>query len=422
MFDIRPLGPDDIAEALQVTTTALLQGQLSATDLERRSPLWQLSRSLGAVEHGRIIGHVRALPLETTVPGGARVATAGISNVGVLPTHTRRGVLRALKTAQLHQERAAGAVLASLRASEAAIYGRFGYGLGGLAAHLEIEPRRGAFNEAGNRLAAAGSVALLTPAEAIATIPEVYERVGRAHVGAIGRLEPWWPDRVFGGYGTPADSSARWVAVHRSDGAPSAAAGPTTGATTGALVDGYVDYEVASPGALPARITVRDLFATSPEAYAALWRYLLDVDLASTISARMRPIDEALRWLLIDPRALKVTEIVDEQWVRLLDVAAALGARTYGPGDAVAVAVRDELFADNSGIFRVSTAGVERLGQDVTADLEVGVADAGAAYLGGTSFAELARAGRVVERVGGAADAADRLFAVCPLPWCGTFF
>jgi predicted acetyltransferase len=342
--------------------------------------------------------------LETTVPGGARLPTAGISAVGVLPTHTRRGALRALMTTQLRAERDAGMVLASLRASEAVIYGRFGYGLAGLSADYEIDRRSAHFHPAGAELAATGRLRLLRPEEALELVPVCYERAARWRTGAINRIEAWWR-RLFGRFGEPSDNSARWIVLHTdTDGNP----------------DGYVDYERSATGP---DLEVRDLFAANDAAYAALWHHLLDVDLAPTIRATRRPLDEALRWLLADARALQVSRVLDEQWARLLDVGAALAARTYAPvPDTVVLRIEDPVLPENDGTYRVAAAGATRADDAARPDLRLGVAEAGATYLGGTTFGELVAAGRVAEERAGAAEAADRLFACRPLPWCGTFF
>ena len=77
----------------------------------------------------RIVGGAGAFDYAMSVPGGASIPAAGVTVVGVLPTHRRRGALAALMAAQLDDSRARGDVAAYLWASEATIYGRFGYGL-----------------------------------------------------------------------------------------------------------------------------------------------------------------------------------------------------------------------------------------------------------------------------------------------------
>ena len=86
-------------------------------------------RSIGATDGDQLVGIATAYSFDLGVPGG-RVPAAGVSWVGVLPTHRRRGVLTALMDQQLGSlHEAGGEPVAVLWASEPQIYGRYGYGL-----------------------------------------------------------------------------------------------------------------------------------------------------------------------------------------------------------------------------------------------------------------------------------------------------
>ena len=257
-------------------------------------------------------------------------------------------------------------------------------------------------------------VRLLLPSDARTVVPEIFERVGRNHVGAIGRLEHWWR-RLYGPMAESDASLTRWV-VRSVD-----AEGVT---------DGYADLTLEeSPGEdfTRRRLAVTDLYAGNDASYQALWTHIFGVDLVGTIVARQRPIDERLRWLLEDPRALRTTAVRDEQWIRLLDVLAALRARSYNPAPpAVIVDIHDELFAANAGRYRIG--GRTEQGAEIVADdrarpeLRMGIAEIGAMYLGGTRAVDLTGVGRVVELSAGAALRLDDVFRVPVAPWCGTFF
>jgi predicted acetyltransferase len=86
-------------------------------------------RLLAAEEDGRLVGAAGAFSFAMTVPGGGAIPVAGVTWVGVLPTHRRRGVLNALMRRQLDDVVERGEPIAVLTASEASIYGRYGYGL-----------------------------------------------------------------------------------------------------------------------------------------------------------------------------------------------------------------------------------------------------------------------------------------------------
>jgi predicted acetyltransferase len=297
-------------------------------------------------------------------------------------------------------------VLASLRASEAAIYGRFGYGLAGSYVDWKIETRRGAFT---GSVDDPGTISLADRADWMPVVAAVYARAER-RPGWIDR-PTWWNRRSFGDL---VIGETRWLAVHRDGrGRP----------------DGYVCWEPVDRDRWDERghvVRVDDLWATNVEVERALWRFVLDLDLDEVLWLDQRPIDEPLRWMLRDVRALEVRAQFDEQWVRLVDVPAALAARTYGTtaggaSDAdVVLEVFDPLLRENEGRYRVGNAGAARVRS--RPDLTLPIASLGAVYLGGTSFRDLTRVGRIEEHRRGAADRADRLFHSPVAPWCGTFF
>ena len=253
-----------------------------------------------------------------------------------------------------------------------------------------------------------GRIRLLPAPEVVETLPKLYDIVGRDHVGAISRPSGLWHS-YFGDFRSQPLSSERWVAVHEN-----AAGNP----------DGYLDYEATDRDRWSEAgniVAVNDLLALNPVAYGALWNFVLNQDLIAVVTADERPLDEPLRHLLADPRRLETQSVVDEQWLRLIDVAGALAARTFTGAAAVALAIQDANFADNTGTYVVAD-GSARRDDDARPELSLGVSALGAAYLGGVSFAELAMAGQVIEHSGGALKRADAAFAVRPLAWCGSFF
>ncbi|MDX2382361.1 MAG: GNAT family N-acetyltransferase, partial [Acidimicrobiia bacterium] len=126
-----PNGDTEYREILRMVRGALLSGPSDDEGFAAFMAGADDRDSLAMFEGNRPIGHVAAYRLDTTIPGGMRLATAGVAGVGVLPTHTRRGILTRLLEQLLREARARGQPLASLRATEAPIYGRFGFGLAG---------------------------------------------------------------------------------------------------------------------------------------------------------------------------------------------------------------------------------------------------------------------------------------------------
>ena len=405
-YEIRRIGPDEARPVADTVRAALLGGAISDEDAEWGRQTWAEGRFLAAFEGDRCIGHVGSFDGDSTVPGGARLRTAGVTRVGVLPTHTRRGLLTTLMTRLLDQEHEAGSVVATLWASETAIYGRFGFGHASNTQSIAIDAA------AARPLSSApiGSTRLLDRSELDDVVPALYDRVARWRPGSMSR-QAWMWDRSLKAARKPASrntSPGAYVAVH------SDARG---------VDDGYVHYEVSwtprRAGKIVGTGTVHDLWAADARTETELWRYLLGIDLVATWHGEAQPVDEATRHVLADGRAYGITQRFDELWLRILDVDAALSARRYGPAnESVVIGVADERFAANTGAWRISASGATRA--DAEPDVVVDIATLSATYLGGMPWSELRDAGIV------SADAPvvllDALFVEHPGPYCGTEF
>ena len=137
-FDIRPVADNERRAAVDALRNALLSGPVNDDDFAKGEASWDGSDALAAWDGEHCVGNVAAFRFDSTVPGGALVPTAGVTRVGVLPTHTRRGVLSQLMHRLLAESRERGNVLATLHASETPIYRRFGFGLATDAAAVEV--------------------------------------------------------------------------------------------------------------------------------------------------------------------------------------------------------------------------------------------------------------------------------------------
>jgi len=405
MIEIRATSVDERRAAAAAFMAALLNPPPTDEDWERGAPSWDDMDSVSAWEDDRCVGHGGGFRFDTVVPGGERLATCGVTRVGVLTTHRRRGVLTSLMTKLLVDGRAKGQVLASLRASETVIYGRYGYGVAGDACSIELRPKQGRPITG----AADGTMRLLQGKEILEIVPSIYDR-SMSRVGMITRPDWMWEryfrDAISDG------GTASFVAVH-------------TG--TDGRDDGFVHYDPKwkeEVGTYETGIgTVFDVCGESAGIELALWRYLGDVDLVESWRSDERPVDDLVRSALADSRGYRTGLRYDEQWLRLLDVDRALTARTYADvAPAVTIAVTDPLFADNTGRWRVTRDGASRTDGDGDGDLVAGIAEISATYLGGTSWRTLVDVGRVTETQAGAAADADALFGVHPAPFCGSHF
>ena len=400
-FVIRPVEDSEVRAAFDVFGGALHSRPVTDEKWPYVAAMHQPGRTFGAFVDGRVVGSAMTLASSLTVPGGRRLPLAAVTCVGVRADHTRRGVLTELMRAQFSAAGQAGDVVAALHASEGAIYGRFGYGVTTLSRILKIQKRRA---ELRAEVPRGGEVRLVDADEALALLPGIYDRIVGGRPGMMGRPAGWW--RMA--YERRLRSDDHFlVAVH---------AGP----------DGADGFALYTPGEgdphgwdLDTTLSVLDLHAENPLARNDLWRFLLGVDLVREVAVFLRPMDEPVEAMLVDRRTL-TAEVEDEVWLRVVDVPAALAARTYGDAGPVVLEVRDPLLPANSGQYLISPQGAEPTGEP--ADLAMDVDVLAMAYLGGTRLSALAEVGRVDVAEPAALTRADRLFATDVAAWCGTMF
>jgi predicted acetyltransferase len=403
-IEIRDVRDDELAAYFSPITTAFGLPLLAAERGERLAGTPEFQSRFGAFDGGALVGSAGAFFFDLTVPGGVAIDTAGLTLVAVLPTHRRRGVLTSMMRRHLDEARARGLCLAALYASEATIYGRFGYGIAALNMQTDLPREHGAFLDAS---ATPGRVRLVDEAEAVATFPAIWDRVRLDTPGMLSRSASWWRTRRI--------SDPDWIRAGRPplqralleiDGRPEA----------------YALYRFSAPfmyGTASVSLDVLESVAASPEGTRAMWRYLCDVDMVSSIRATLLPIDHPLPFLLRDPRRLQ-PRVSDGLWVRLVDVGAALSRRGYGDGDPLVLEVDDAFCPWNRGRYRLAGGAAERT--DAAPDLALDASALASAYLGAFGFDQLARAGRVIERRPGAIRRADALFRGERAPWCPEIF
>ncbi|HEV7583457.1 MAG TPA: GNAT family N-acetyltransferase [Mycobacterium sp.] len=394
---------DDLIAAANVFRAAMV-GLPPLSDLPpgQISTLLDPGRTVGAFVGGKLAGTTDAATSTLTLPGGAIVNHAAVTHIGVLPSFTRRGIATDLIEHQLRDIAARGEVVASLRASEATIYERYGYGVASSFQSVEIQTARAAFRPA---VGAGGPVRLLDAAEAWEILPRIYDANRPSRPGTIDRPGVWWQGVRLR---TEASSGAWYVAVH---GVP----GSESGFARYRPID--TDKWFVSD---QRTIVVEDFFAPTRDAYLGLLRFLLGLDLVDRVMFWMLPIDDPLPWLLVDRRALRVTAIHDETWLRIIDARSALAARKYIGDGSVTVAVNDPLLPNNSATFVITDGSVEATKQ--RAQLHVGVEGLAAVLLGGVTWRSLAVADLAHADDPTALIVADRLFAVPDAPYAGVFF
>ena len=349
-------------------------------EVEGQLPGYPFERTVATFDGDEIIGTAADYPFELTLPGLTTTPAAGVTWVGVLPTSRRRGVLSGMMRYQLDAVHERGEAVAILLASESTIYGRFGYGLATTQSDYTLERVHSAPLRAHK---GPGRIRLIDKDVAVKELPRIHERSRRTHVGEVARTEGWW-EGWFRGKG-------RFYALYESK---------------QGTADGYAAYKVefGDGSGRKTKLNLQSLVAVTDDAYLGLWQFVTDIDLTEVIEVHNRPTDEALRWLLADPRRLEVTRTKDFLWSRLVDLAAALKARRYAADDRIVFEVADPFCPWNEGRWLLDggPAGASAKRVRTKPDIALSAADLGAIYLGAHSLAPLAKAGRVEEKTKGA--------------------
>ncbi|HVD24801.1 MAG TPA: GNAT family N-acetyltransferase [Gaiellaceae bacterium] len=402
MIEIRPARPEEFPAVLSPIMHYF--GRSPGPEFaERFGPMLPADRIHVAFEDGEIVGSGGAFPFEIGVPGGLARA-AGTTLVGVLPTHRRRGILRGLMRAQLDDVRERGEPLAYLWASQDAIYGRFGFGVASFTGTIDLPGERIAF---WRDFEPAGRIRLLDVDEALEAFPPLQRRAAEQHPGMFVRTPEWWQNRRLADPEPGREGGGEMNrAILELDGEAAA----------------YALYRLhfSADRGIPTGFTsVIEAVGISPVATLEIWRYLLEIDWMASIRAHLLPLDHELLLLVREPRRLRLN-YRDGLWVRVVDVEAAMNARTFGAGEPVVIELADEFCAWNQGVWELGPDGAAR--SSAAPELRLDAPALGSAYLGGFTFAQLARAGRLEELAEGALARADDLFRTDRYPWCPEIF
>ena len=404
-MEFRSITSDEVEPFLRSLYTAFGDAHADPDELIADRALTEPDRTFAAFDDGEIVGCAAALTHRMVVPGGAFVPTAGVTMVGVLPTHRRRGILRELMVRLLAQAEDRNEPLASLFASQAAIYGRFGFGHA--AWHLTFDVALDRIEWVPD-LEPVGRVRLVSRDEALPSMRAVYERTLPQRPGGI-ELPGATFDHTLR-ESVKNDEKVFYALHDDGDG----------------TVDAFAMYRVKHewPRGLPSsELKVRHFVAASPSAGWSLWRYLFDVDLTSRAKAASRPIDDALLLQVLEPRALR-PELDDGLFLRPIDLGVALEARRYAADGSVSLAVTDPFPSAGERVLRLTVAegSAEVTPHEGEPDLICSIQAIGSTYLGGATWSALAKAGLVRVRSSAALDTIDAMFRVDVAPWPIVYF
>lgn len=412
---VNPVPADEVPAWTRALATPFLEDPDSAgtgryIDMLKRG--WDPALAWGARDQHRWVATLRSEPRGLTVPGvddrTRLLQVDALTNVTVLASHRRRGLMTQMLEGSLRAARERGEAISALIAAEFPIYGRFGYAPATLSADYAFRRDRPGATVAGD----ATRVDQVDLNEFADYAPGVFAAAQTRYPGQIDRGVDWW-NRTLGrdGYAAADGLPSVWL-LHAGPDGP----------------DGLLAWRAAGePTLTPPRpkVNVWVLAAASDSAYRNLWAYLCGIDGADEIALSTRSVDEPVRWLLGDARTLLMTSHTDLLWLRVLDVPAALTARRYQvPGEVVLEVIDDHSGGYAAGRYRLA-ASLDEVSCEPTRaepDLQIAQSALAAAYLGGLRLLSLRLAGTVVERTTGSLALVDRMFSTSVVPWNATWF
>lgn len=406
-MELRHLSDDDVAEAATVFSVSLGGKPPKKPEVYQR--YWDVGSSLGAFDgDGHVLGVAARFPSRLTAVGGAELACSAVPSVGVRPDANRRGIGRALLERQVREAVEHGDAVLALNASEVQIYGRFGYGPTSTWWSVEADPRTLTWREDAPQ-AASGSIEEVDAGHAHGLLRALHHRCMGRWAGELARPDGYW----FGVLHAHPDRDPPLFAVHRDD------HGEVDAAARFTVAQKFDDLGFAN------HLQLQDLFGLDPGVEALLLRWLLERRLVGAFKAERCNPRTPVKWMLADGRRLRTTAAEDAVWVRVVDVAGTVAARTTLATGAVDIGLTDGLVPSNTGTWRVAatpdgTLSCEPTDAEPAVTLDVQLL---APLLWGyTQPTRLAAAGRLTVHDRDGLAMLDRLLAVTEPSWCSTGF
>jgi predicted acetyltransferase len=390
----------ELAEAMVRAAGVPFSFSVDDEEMARIVASFEPGRYFVPVEDGKAVGSSGSVRYDVTVPGGARLGTAGVTFVTVLPTHRRSGILRRLMRKITDGAHERGEPLAALGASEATIYGRFGYGQAVPMVEWRLDSTRAEWRSdpPGGRLDLVGR------AEARRVLPALHRAACSRH-GMFTRSDFLWDTYELEDESWMRNGhSERRIGIYRGD------AGP----------EGYLFFRTKLEGRGLVRVT--DMIAVTGDAYRALVGFAADIDLTQRVRFHRRPTDEPMRWMLVDSRSVRMVE-TEYMWFALIDLRAALEARTYEADGRVVLDVTDPFCPWNQGRWLLEVDAGRAVCRPTSAapDVSLPVSELAALYMGGRSALPMVAAGRI-DASPEAAVQLDAMFRTRVPPWSLEYF
>lgn len=402
-LDVRALaGEESQRRAFALFRQAMLGiGDLGRTDPDAERRFLAGGSPLGGYEEDTLRGAVNGFESWVFLPGGSRVRHLSVTHVGVSPTATRRGIARRLLVEQLRRAHAEGYVVAGLRASDARIYGRYGYGVASWSAAHELDLTQTGLAFPVSR----DGIRTVDPRENFPLFRRIADADPSPRAAVLSRWDGWWTMQE---YRTLHGTTPHHAAVFGEEGKER----------------GFMRFHVEPTDnwfTSPRRtVIIDDFVAHDAEAWRGLIAHLFAQDILHHAVFPSRPVDDPLQLLLNNPRAVKISGQRDESWIRVLDIERLLAARRYGGDLQIVVSVEDALFEHNKGNWSIGPEGVRRSHDRPQARVEV--QDLVSLLFGARSASSLTDSGRIDLASTSTVEKLDTLFCTGRLPHSGISF
>lgn len=390
---------DDETSGFVATLAQAFGEEISEEALASELRIFERDRSLAVLRpDGAMVATAGAYSFDLALPGGASAPCSGVTLVSVRQDHRRRGLLTRMLRHLLDDASDRGEPFAALWASEGVIYGRYGFGPAVPMQRLQVPRAKLVLRDP----VSTSGIEVVAVDEAAERLAPLYERARQQRPGLLSRSSDWWHHLVVNDpAGDRNGAGPRMVAVL-----------PEGGYALYRLRPNWVDHGVAD-----GTVVVEELISLHPEATAALWSYLAMTDLAGTVRAPARPLDDPLQAMVVDGSQVQATTY-PPMYLRVLDVAAALEARGYLVDGSITFAVEDPVYPERSGTFHLEVVdGVGRCEPTAArAELSLSMESLSTVFLGGVSPRVLAQARRIEEAAAGAVDRLTGLLAADAAP------
>ena len=402
-YELRQITTEEMREFISVEQYVFAEFEELTDKQIEENPV--KSEMTTAVFHkGKIVTTTAGLPFSMMLNGNA-VKTDGVTAVGTLPDHRRQGLVRHTITHRLHLAKEENQPASILYASMAAIYQRFGYGLGSMLHAYTYDPRVAQFQFPEEDT---GTVELTQKEQALPIIKEIYKEYIQDRNLMLDRTEDWW---------NLINTSKKpfFIAIHRDQ----------SGKPDGYITFRFEDYKQPpdiDPNAYM-EIAVRDFFCLNEVAFRGIWEFLRKHDLVGKISMRTGT-DGIAPQILLEPRMLGIKQW-DGIWLRIVDVADLLSQRGYGStGEVIFEITEDAECPWNVGKWHLEadlkSARVTQ--SNATPDFQISINGLASLTSGQNSLTQLVRAGRARASRNTDLTNVDRLFTPMHAPFCGDEF